>query len=137
MQVFPFPAGPVLSVDLGHPIAGVKVAIAAVAVLAAPVGGRDGAAVGGVGGVALLVEFDALHSGDGERQMGPRPVHALAQTEVVGQLLPQVVLLLPFALQSVQGLLQLTLGNVLQTQRIVQLAVEKNGFLLQNFNFVL
>lgn len=69
--------------------------------------------------------------------MGPRSVHAVTQTEVVGQLLPQIVLLLPFTLEGIQGLLQLTLRNVLQTQCIFQLTIKKNGLLLQDFNLML
>lgn len=66
MQVFSFPAWSVFSIYLSHPITGVKVAIAAVAVLAVAISDRDGATIGDIGGIAFLVKLDALNSSDGE-----------------------------------------------------------------------
>lgn len=88
-------------------------AIAAVAILT--VSHRDDAAVGTIRSIGLLRELEALNTCDGERQMSSCSVDAVTQVEVVGQLLPQIVLLLPLTLQGIQGLLQLTLRNVLQT----------------------
>lgn len=69
--------------------------------------------------------------------MSPRSIDAVTKAQVVGQLFPQIVSLLPLTLEGIQGLLQLTLSNVLQTQRIFQLTVEENGLLFQDFYFML
>lgn len=136
MQVFSFPAWSVVPIHLSQPGACVKVAVAAVAVLTVAISSRDGAAVGTIRAVGLLGELEALDASDGERQMGSCSVDAVTQAEVVGQLLPQIVLLLALTLEGIQGLLQLTLRNVLQTQCVFQLTVEKDSLLLEDFNFM-
>lgn len=137
VQVFSFPACSILSVHLGHRGAAVQVAVAAVAVFSVGAG-QDGAAghAGPVGSVGVLGELEALDAGDGECQVGSGSVHAVAQAEVVGQLLPQVVLLLALALQGVQGLLQLTFRDVFQAQGVFQLTVQQHCLLLHHFDFV-
>lgn len=134
MQVFSFPASSILSVHLG------QVAAAAIAVVSVGAG-QDGAAgpdgaVGSAGSVGVLGELEALDGGDGERQVGSGSVHAVAQAEVVGQLLPQVVFLLALALEGVQGLLQLTCRDVLQAQGVFQLTVQQHRLLLHHFDFM-
>ncbi|TNN85098.1 hypothetical protein EYF80_004752 [Liparis tanakae] len=112
VQAVAFPARSVVPVHLSQSGARVDVAVAAVAVLIVAVGSRDGAAVGPVG---VLGELEALNASDSERQMGPGAVDTVAQADVVGQFLSQIVLLLTLTLEGIQGLLQLTLRDVLQT----------------------
>lgn len=136
VQTFPFPALTVVPAHLRQHRACVEVAVVTVAVLIVAVGNRDGAAVGRVGTVCLLGELQAFDARDGERYMGPGAVDAIAQAEVVGQLLPQVVLLLTLTLERIQGLLQLSSGDFFQPQCVLQLAVEEDGLLLQHLDFM-
>lgn len=103
-------ARPVVPVHLGQPRSIVEVTVAAVAVLNVAVSGGADAAVASVG---LLGELEPLDAGDGEGQVGPGSVDAVAQADVVGQFFPQVVLLLALGLQGVQRFLQLPLRDVL------------------------
>lgn len=112
VQAVAFLVRSVVPVHFSQSVVCVNVAVAAVAVLIVAVGSRDGAAVGPVG---VLGELEALNASDSERQMGPCAVDTVAQADVVGQFLSQIVLLLALTLEGIQGLLQLTLRNVLQT----------------------
>lgn len=129
-------AGSVVPVHLSQPRPIVEVTVAAVAVLHVAVSSGADADVGAVGSVGLLGELEPLDAGDGEGQVGPGSVDAVAQAEVVGQFFPQVVLLLALSLQGVQRFLQLTLGDFLQAQCVFQLAVEEDGLLLQHLDFM-
>lgn len=131
-EPLPFPARPVVAVHFRQASVAVEVTVAAVAVLHVAVG----CGVAAVCGVGLFWELEALDAGDGEGQVGPRSVNAVRQADVVGQLLPQVVLLLALALQGVQRFFQLALRDLLQAQSIFQLAVEQDRLLLQDLDFM-
>lgn len=64
-------------------------------------------------------------------------IERVSDVHVVGELLPQGRLQLALRLDGLQGLAQLTLGDLLQTDGLLQLAVEKLGVLLQAADLVL
>lgn len=78
----------------------------------------------------------ATGRGRGECQVGTAGVGHIAHTEVVHQLPAQVFLLLTLTLQGLQSLLQLGVWDVLQTQRVLQLAIEKLCLLLQDLDLM-
>lgn len=82
-----------------------QVAVAAVAVLTVAISSLDGATVGTIRNIRLFWELEALNASDSEHEMGSCSVDAVTQAEVVGQLLPQIVLLLTLTLEGIQGLL--------------------------------
>lgn len=69
--------------------------------------------------------------------MGAAREGHVAQAQVVEQLSPEVVLLLALALHRLQRLLQLTLGDVLQTHGVLELALQDLRLLLQDLELVL
>lgn len=64
-------------------------------------------------------------------------IERVSDVHVVRELLPQGRLQLALRLDGLQGLAQLTLGDLLQTDGLLQLAVEKLGVLLQAADLVL
>lgn len=64
-------------------------------------------------------------------------VEGVSDVHVVGQLLPQRRLQLTLSLDGLQGFAQLTLGDLLQADGVLQLAVQELSVLLQTTDFML